>query len=230
MNKFMRMQVSRGRLLITLLLSVIGFVVVAGFALPGVFATTDIGYRDFSFPSGLADNSEPTGEKPESKLWWNDGFWWGSLWSTTQATPIAFTGWICQHRAGSTPAQRWTIASTAGPTSFGMERSSTSSPTMFAKNEAALPAPAGERGELFRYSYNPATDIYTLDGGFPVEVTLGKSETLVIDKDSLGTLWVTYVEDSQVMVNHSLNGNDATWGTCHMCFRLARTLGNVDSS
>jgi hypothetical protein len=73
--------------------------------------------------------------------------------------------------------------------------------------------PAGQRGELFRYSYNSATDTYTLDAGFPVEVTGGKSETLVLAKDSTGQLWVTYVENQQVMLNHSLSGNDRTWGT-----------------
>jgi len=52
-----------------------------------------------------------------------------------------------------------------------------------------------------------------LDAGFPVTVTQGQSETLVIDKDTTGRLWVTYVENQQVMVNHSLGGNDSSWGT-----------------
>jgi hypothetical protein len=39
-------------------------------------APADIGYRDFQF--GASCNSTPTGEKTESKLWWNDGFWWSS--------------------------------------------------------------------------------------------------------------------------------------------------------
>lgn len=44
----------------------------------------DVGYVDFSF--GLTTANDPTGEKPESKLWWNDGFWWGSLFETTSNT------------------------------------------------------------------------------------------------------------------------------------------------
>jgi hypothetical protein len=35
-----------------------------------------IGYRDFSYPPKTGQNSRPTGEKPESKLWFNDGAWW----------------------------------------------------------------------------------------------------------------------------------------------------------
>src|SRR5206468_3971377 len=42
-------------------------------------STTDAGFRDFSF--GTTGLSTPSGEKPESKLWWNDGSWWGSLYN-----------------------------------------------------------------------------------------------------------------------------------------------------
>ena len=39
----------------------------------------DVGYRDFSYSaSGV---SAPTGQKPQSKLWHNDGSWWGTLFS-----------------------------------------------------------------------------------------------------------------------------------------------------
>ena len=37
----------------------------------------DVGYRDFSFAANGVSN--PTGEKPQSKLWFNDGVWWGSM-------------------------------------------------------------------------------------------------------------------------------------------------------
>ncbi|MDZ7343373.1 MAG: hypothetical protein ONA90_02540 [candidate division KSB1 bacterium] len=40
-----------------------------------------VGYRDFSYGSTPA--AEITGEKPQSKLWWNDGYWWGSLWANS---------------------------------------------------------------------------------------------------------------------------------------------------
>ena len=33
------------------------------------------GYRTISFSNNIV--GEPTGEKPESKIWWNDGAWWG---------------------------------------------------------------------------------------------------------------------------------------------------------
>lgn len=173
----------------------------------------EVGYRDFSYPSGTGGNSEPTGEKPESKLWFHDGAWWASLWSSTggayhihrldlTAHTWVDTGTPIDDRLASRadalwddPAQKLYLVS-----------------HIFAKN-AGQPAPAGERGELFRYSYDPATRRYSLDAGFPLEVTGGKSETLVVARDSAGQLWVTYTENNQVMVNHSLSGDDRTWST-----------------
>jgi hypothetical protein len=46
-----------------------------------------------------------------------------------------------------------------------------------------------------------------------VMVNAAKSETLVIDKDTTGTLWATWTQGSRVYVNHSVGGNDAVWGT-----------------
>src|SRR5919199_1413920 len=36
------------------------------------------GYRDFNYGTTA---SAPTEDKPQAKLWWNDGRWWGSLFS-----------------------------------------------------------------------------------------------------------------------------------------------------
>ncbi|KPV48726.1 hypothetical protein SE17_36530, partial [Kouleothrix aurantiaca] len=46
----------------------------------------DVGFADFSFfykPAGASKNIvlAPTGEKPQSKLWYNDGRWWADMFS-----------------------------------------------------------------------------------------------------------------------------------------------------
>ncbi len=43
---------------------------------PSLFAQTPItnGYRDFNYGSTVFE--APTADKPQSKLWWNDGIWW----------------------------------------------------------------------------------------------------------------------------------------------------------
>jgi hypothetical protein len=196
--------------IVALMLICIGVGLVAWSGYSNVAAATDVGYRDFSYPTGTGENSEPTGEKPESKLWWNDGNWWGSLWSTSgnayhiHRLNLATQSWIDTGTAIDDRSDSRADALWDGQKLYVASH-------IFAKNSGA-PAASGQRGELFRYSYNSVTKSYSLDTGFPVEITLGKSETLVIDKDSNGTLWATYVEDREVMVNHSLNGNDATWG------------------
>ena len=171
----------------------------------------DVGYRDVSYPEDTGSNSRPTGEKPESKLWCHDGVWWGVLWSTPgDAYHI--------YRLDRT-TQDWldtgTVVDTRTKSRVDVGWDGTH---LYVASHifAGIGAPVtkdSDRGRLYRFTYNEGTQSYTLDAGFPVLVTGGKSETLVLAKDSAGTLWVTYVESNQVMVNHSLNGDDRTWAT-----------------
>ncbi|MGH7455618.1 MAG: InlB B-repeat-containing protein, partial [bacterium] len=73
-------------------------------------------------------------------------------------------------------------------------------------------ATGSDGGRLYRYSYNAAAKSYSLNAGFPVMVNNSLSETLVLAKDSIGKLWVTWTEGGKVKVNRSL-GDDLTWGT-----------------
>ena len=182
----------------------------------GAAQSIEVGFRGLFYPPDTGGNGRPTGEKPESKLWWNDNFWWGILWSTAgnayhihRLDPVTQqwvdTGTVVDDRSASRADAGWD-----GQHLYVVSH-------VF--SEIGEPAPAGERGELFRFSYNPRKRTYRLDHGFPVEVTGDKSETLVLEKDSTSQLWVTYVEcppapsegPCKVMVNHSLNGDDRTW-------------------
>src|SRR5207237_334552 len=59
--------------------ALVGFLM--AFFLPGLgtplVRAQNVGHRDFSY--GKTGDAKLTGERPESKLWWNDGSWWGSL-------------------------------------------------------------------------------------------------------------------------------------------------------
>src|SRR5438874_3312667 len=44
-----------------------------------LLAAGNVGYRDVSY----SGTSAPTADKPQSKLWVNDGSWWGSLFNST---------------------------------------------------------------------------------------------------------------------------------------------------
>src|SRR6266849_3211084 len=168
------------------------------------------GYRDFNYGSTVTPAT--TGEKPESKVWWNDGSWWGSLWNNSALAYHIYRFDL--------PTQTWVDTGTVIDT-----RTDSKSDALWDQTSQELyivshrftsdGAPSSTQsswGRLYRYSYSSTTKAYTLDSGFPVNVTRGIEETLVIAKDSLGELWVTYVENSKVMINHS-DGNDLTWGT-----------------
>jgi PKD repeat protein len=171
-------------------------------------AAADIGHQDFADPGG----NEITGSKPESKLWYNDGFWWASMSSGAEfhiyklnpatdqwtATPTvldnrpatrADTLWDGTHLYVA--SQRW--EDDGGGTGSG------------ANNEA----------RLYRFIYNATTDTYTPDG-VPVVMRAGiRSETLVIAKDSTGTLWATWTLETggtnRVYTNHTIGGVDTVW-------------------
>ncbi len=174
------------------------------------------GYRDFNFGSTVY--FQPTAEKPEHKLWWHDGSWWGVLWSTS-----ANKYRIHQFNLAS---QCWT---NVGPDVD--DRSQTLSDALWDGTKLYIASHVMEstsatgNGRLYRYSYNSTSDTYTLDAGFPVDVNGEKSETLTIAKDTAGKLWVTWASNTTIMVNRSTT-DDLTWGTA---FQVPVQGSNVNS-
>ena len=161
----------------------------------------DAGYRGHSF----AGTNAPTAEKPQSKLWFNDGSWWGSLFDESQGDffihryDAANHAWIntgteIDGRNASKADTLWDgqhlyVASAHDSTSY----SDTSA-------------------YLYRYSYDASTKQYSLDANFPVTVASGLIEAIVLDKDSTGKLWATYTQGGKVYVNSS-GASDSSWGT-----------------
>jgi PKD repeat protein len=170
-------------------------------------APGDIGFEG---PPSTGSGSAPTGSKPQSKLWWNDGFWWASLWDPASADFHIFkldagtqtwsdTGVALDDRSGTRADVLWDGAK------------------LYVASHRFSESPAtGFPARLYRYSYNAATDTYTRDPGFPVQINNFRTETLVIDKDSTGQLWATWVQGNTVWVNATVcnpSCNDAAWGT-----------------
>jgi trimeric autotransporter adhesin len=166
-------------------------------------AAGDIGTEDFSFtPLG----GSPTGSKPESKLWFNGGAWWASMFNATAG----------EHRIYKLTGDQWTDTGTAID-----PRDSTRADALWDGNKLYVAShvfttsggstTSGSAGRLYRYSYSGGN--YTLDPGFPITINAAKTETLVIDEDSRGTLWATWTAGSQVYVNRSTSAGGAMWGT-----------------
>jgi PKD repeat protein len=152
-----------------------------------------------------------TGTKPESKLWFNDGIWWADMYD-------AATSRHRIHRLDRS-AQTWSDAGTTLDT-----RRASRSDVLWDGSAGKLyvashvttttgaAASSSQAGKLWRYSYSSVTKTYALDAGYPVDVNAAKSETLVLDKDSTGRLWATWVAGNRVYVNRT-NGTDNAWGT-----------------
>ncbi|MBZ0266619.1 choice-of-anchor D domain-containing protein [bacterium] len=161
----------------------------------------DYGWRDSYY--GELTMNDPTAQKPESKLWWHDGDWWGCLWDNTQ---------------GSHRIQR-----------FDPEENAWMSdgPDVDARPETAVDClwdganlyvashgvtdPADE-AYLFSYTYDALARTWVARTGFPALITTNRCEALTIAKDTTGKLWASWEAGRRIYVNCTL-GSDDVWGT-----------------
>jgi len=166
-------------------------------------AAADVGYQD-----GGYSGSAPTGREPQSKLWFNDGTWWASMYSSTaQAVDIHRLNWA---------TQTWTDTGVRID-----ERSSSFADTLWDGSKLYIvtgvsdqslscsPSTSGDNSiRILRFSYDTGTKTYTLDAGYPVTIATLKVQSVSISKDSTGTLWATWAyptgsSTSSVFVTHS---------------------------
>lgn len=189
-------------------------------ALPVPAQAADVGVPGPSYASDGVRT--PTADKAQSKLWFQDGSWWGLLWSpSTHATKI--------HRLDAA-TQAWQETDTVVD-----ERPSARGDALWDEKDGKLYIVSGTTVQsewaapptqkevasgsavLLRFSYNASTKTYSQDAGFPVTLHKGSTESITVAKDSLGKLWVTYTvvssaDSNDVYVNHSTT-SDLVWGT-----------------
>jgi len=196
-------------------------------AVAPAIASADIGTKDYSY---VPMTGSPTGSKPESKLWFNDGIWWASMFDPATSDHFIYrlnrTTQVWSKTAAKIDARVSSRADTMWDASAGKLYVASHGYTTTASTSTS------NNGRLWRYSYNATTKAYTLDSGFPaagLPINTARSETLVIDKDSTGRLWATWTLGNRVYVNHT-NGNDATWGTPYILPTAGTTLNADDIS
>lgn len=165
-------------------------------------ATGDVGFQGPSY-SGV---KAPTGEKPESKLWFNDGRWWASMYVP------AVSDWHSFYLDRSASPENWVDTGTLlDPRVNTLWTGAKLYVASHVKASSSSVNQTNQPGRLYRYSYDAVAESYTLDAGFPTNINNVSSETLVIDRDSTGKLWATWTQGSQVYVN-ATTGDDQ-WGT-----------------
>ena len=152
----------------------------------------DIGFSGPSFePSAAA-----SGDKPQSKLWFNDGSWWSVIYmAEVQAIVLA------ELDSGS---QQWR----ATPNVVD-ERVDARADVLWDGSQLHVMSAGGDPGRpeagarYQRFSYDPSAREYELLDGFPVAVNSHGSETIVIAKDSRDAMWMTYTHNRTVWVSTS---------------------------
>jgi PKD repeat protein len=199
--------------LVSLLVSAISAPV--ALAAPG-----DIGHEG---PSFVSSGGTASGSKPESKLWFHDGLWWGSLWDTDtndfhiHRLDLASSTWVDTGVAlDDRPTTRADVL-WDGTKLYVASHRYTSTPS------------AGYPARLYRFSYDATHKTWTRDPGFPATIHDYRTETMVIDKDTTGVLWATWVRDQRVYVSHTA-GNDATWVTPYVLPGIGTTVDPDDIS
>jgi len=196
--------------------------VIAALLVPGV-VRADSGIPGPAYTGGTS--GPPTTSKPESKLWFNDGFWWAVMARKASATDNVYD----INRLRLRP-QRWVDTGVVvdGRDSTRQDVLSTGSKLFIAShkyvgvsNFASVPA-VGDEMRLSRFSYHAGTNNYTLDG--TAVINAQKSETLVIDRDSTGAIWATWVQEDSGGTQHHVYVNKSD-GDC-----VGGVMSNCDFS
>lgn len=186
-----------------------------------VFTSAAQGAATYGTPSisySGVDNP-PTSDKPQSKLWWNDGSWWADMWTSGSGWHIyrldrssktwVDTGLRNDNRTNTLADTLWD----------GTHLYIASHVVAVTRDGTPAPSVSGQPAMLYRYSYSAGR--YTLDPGFPTVITNNSSESMTIDKDSTGAVWATWTQvagsplfgyTNTVYVNNSAPGG-TSWST-----------------
>ena len=168
-----------------------------------VTSSSGIGFRDFTYPDtvGTSMQNEATAEKPESHLWFLDGTWWATLYSSAANAHHI-------HRLDGS-AQRWVDTGVfIDERPLSRQDCLWNGEKLYMTSRTGYLAPGTNR--LLRYSYDPTQQTYSLDPGFPVELPGGGTNAMTIAEDSTGRFWVAYDWNGSVFVAHSL-ADDMHW-------------------
>ena len=177
-------------------------------------AVPTLSFANVGVQDGTFSPSAPTGQKPQSKLWYtSDNVWWADMYSSSAGKWDIFR----LDRA----TNKWV------DTGVGIDTGATSADTLLDGNTLYV-ASAGDAissgpsdppvgggltrpGKVLKYTYNGSS--WTADGTIASDVTNGVGvEALTLAKDSTGQLWVTFTKNAKLYVAHGSTAlNQGTW-------------------
>src|SRR5688572_27149450 len=164
----------------------------------------DIGFEG---PRFSPTSATPTESKPENKLWFNDGSWWASMWSTAASAYTIHRLDFGTHSWIDTGVEIDSRSTSRGDALWDGTHAYVASHVFTTSGGSS-----GNPLRLYRFSYEPTTDTFALDPGFPVAIGDSSTESASIEKDSTGRLWAVWTQGSRVRMTHSL-ATDLQWST-----------------
>ena len=138
-------------------------------------------------------------DKPQSKLWVHDGFWWACMNNSTNLE-------IYKLDAGT-----WTsmlVLQAAATPSF----QGGTSDALWDGTHLFVAVFGLSTSKIYKLSYDSLTTTYSVLPGFPKSLTMSTgAETIVLDKDSTGRVWATYEAGGKVYVYYSTSSDHTQW-------------------
>ena len=155
-----------------------------------------------SFAFGPAGSPNPSGTGAQSRLWYNDGAWWGVFLTSSSA----------DHRIFRLDATSLTWVATG----VVVDDRTYAKVDVLWDGDRLLVASAGEGADerqalrLNRFSYDPSSRQYRRDANFPLPLTAGGVVGATLARGEDGRLWVAYRDGARLVLDHSLD-SDLSW-------------------
>ena len=170
------------------------------------------GFSDFQYGDPAAPGGDDvTASRVQSKLWINDGRWFGVMFDPRSTPNAKFRIFRFDM-----PTQNWT--NTAIPVDDRNRSHADVLPvgdTLYvasARAETSVVGTVGRDLRIYKYTYNAVSKTYALVGGFPKLIPstpMGTSYS-TIAQDATGRLWVAFTQVNRVRVSSSSDAG-ATW-------------------
>ena len=196
------------------LLLAIGLLASLAAALVGSVAAATpvtVGYRDAQYGDPAAPGGDDvTASRVQSKLWVNDGRWFGVLFDNRSTPNSKFRIWRFDMAS-----QNWTN------TGIPVDDRNRSHADVLSVGDTIYVASARAEGpvgtvgrdlRIYKFNYNVTSKTYALVSGFPklLAGTTAGTGYSTIAQDGSGDLWVTFTQANRVRIASS-GDNGATW-------------------
>lgn len=135
----------------------------------------------------------PTRDKPQSKLWYHDGLWWGVLYDETSAE---FHIWWLDRTA-----QQWIDTGVlVDSRPYARQDVVVDGDEILIVSGGSQETSAHHALLAFGYRYNADRRAYELQSGFPAPITSSGTKAPNVAIDVAGRGWVTFIHRNQVWV------------------------------